>query len=50
MEAELISLSLLATILLTGCDADAKSLEWYKAHDKERTAKFEERSLMTSSS
>jgi hypothetical protein len=41
MKTGLISLGLLAT-LLTGCDAGAQSLEWYKAHDKERNAKVEE--------
>lgn len=41
MKTGLISLGLLAT-LLTGCDAVAQSLEWYKAHDKERDAKVEE--------
>jgi len=41
MKTGLISLGLLAT-LLTGCDAGAQSLEWYKAHDKERNAKIEE--------
>jgi len=41
MKTGLISLVLLAT-LLTGCDAGAQSLEWYKAHDKERNAKVEE--------
>lgn len=42
MKTGLLSLSLLAAGLLTGCNAEAKSLEWYKAHDKERTAKYEE--------
>nr|WP_318375274.1 EexN family lipoprotein [Enterobacter sp.] len=42
MKMGLVSLSLMTSVLLTGCDAGAKSLEWYKAHDKERTAKFEE--------
>ncbi|WP_448310802.1 EexN family lipoprotein [Pantoea sp. PGP6] len=42
MKTGLLSLSLLAAVLLTGCDAGAKSLEWYKAHDKERSAKVEE--------
>jgi len=42
MKTGLISLSLLAAILLTGCDEHAKSEEWYKAHDKERRAKYEE--------
>jgi hypothetical protein len=41
MKTGLISLGLLAT-LLTGCDAGVQSLEWYKAHDKERNAKVEE--------
>lgn len=41
MKMGLVSLSLMTSVLLTGCDAGAKSLEWYKAHDKERTAKFE---------
>ncbi|MEN4610523.1 EexN family lipoprotein [Pantoea agglomerans] len=41
MKTGLISLGLLAA-LLTGCDAGAQSLEWYKAHDKERNAKVEE--------
>lgn len=42
MKTGLISLSLLSTLLLTGCDAGAQSLEWYKAHDKERNTKVEE--------
>ncbi|WP_342656127.1 EexN family lipoprotein (plasmid) [Pantoea sp. RSPAM1] len=42
MKTGLISLSLLSTLLLTGCDAGAHSLEWYKAHGKERNAKVEE--------
>lgn len=41
MKTGLISLGLLAT-LLTGCDAGAKSMDWYKAHDAERKAKYEE--------
>lgn len=35
-------MGLLAATLLTGCDAGVQSLEWYKAHDKERNAKVEE--------
>ncbi|MEN7463312.1 EexN family lipoprotein [Pantoea dispersa] len=42
MKKGLLLLGLLTAVLLTGCDAGAKSLEWYKAHDKERTAKYEE--------
>ncbi|HIB5911796.1 TPA: EexN family lipoprotein [Klebsiella pneumoniae] len=42
MKTGLMSLSLLAAILLTGCDEGAKSEEWYKAHDTERRAKYEE--------
>ncbi|WP_394550018.1 EexN family lipoprotein [Pantoea sp. SGAir0183] len=42
MKTGLISMSLLAAILLTGCDEGAKSEEWYKAHDNERKAKYEE--------
>ncbi|MCL9649199.1 EexN family lipoprotein [Pantoea agglomerans] len=42
MKAGLLSLSWLATTLLTGCDAGAKSIDWYKAHDAERKAKYEE--------
>ena len=42
MKKGLLSLSLVATVLLTGCDARAESLEWYKTHDKERDAKVEE--------
>ncbi len=42
MKTGLISMSLLAAILLTGCDADAKSIEWYKTHEKERDAKVAE--------
>jgi len=41
LKTGLISLGLLAT-LLTGCDAGAKSIDWYKAHDAERKAKYEE--------
>lgn len=36
------SKGLLAATLLTGCDAGVQSLDWYKAHDKERDAKVEE--------
>jgi len=42
MKTGLISLSLVAAVLLTGCDAGAKSIEWYKAHDNERNAKYEQ--------
>lgn len=42
METGQVSLSLLAAVLLTGCDTGAQSLVWYKAHDKERDAKVEE--------
>ena len=42
MKPRLLSVSLLGALLLAGCDVGAKSLEWYKAHDKERTAKYEE--------
>ena len=42
MKAGLFSLGLLAATLLTGCDAGAQSLEWYKAHEKERNEKVEE--------
>ncbi|MCG8707638.1 EexN family lipoprotein [Brenneria sp. 4F2] len=42
MKTGLLSLSLLVATLLTGCDAGAQSLDWYKAHDKERNAKVEE--------
>lgn len=42
MKTGLLSAGLLASLLLTGCDAGAKSIEWYKAHDKERAAKYEE--------
>ncbi|EEJ3293212.1 EexN family lipoprotein [Salmonella enterica subsp. diarizonae] len=42
MKAGLFSMGLLAATLLTGCDAGVQSLEWYKAHDKERNAKVEE--------
>ena len=42
MKTGLLSLSLLATMLLAGYDASAKSIDWYKEHDKERAAKFEE--------
>jgi hypothetical protein len=42
MKTGLLSLGLLATTLLAGCDAGAKSLNWYKAHDAERKAKYEE--------
>lgn len=42
MKTGLLSLVLLATTMLTGCDAGAKSLNWYKAHDAERKAKYEE--------
>lgn len=42
MKTGFVSLSLLAAVLLTGCDAGAQSIEWYLAHDKERDAKVEE--------
>lgn len=42
MKTGLISLGLLTSILLTGCDEGAKSEEWYKAHNKERKSKYEE--------
>ncbi|MGC0810396.1 EexN family lipoprotein [Pantoea agglomerans] len=42
MKTGLLSLVLLATTLLTGCDAGAKSIDWYKAHDAERKAKYKE--------
>ncbi|WP_255610412.1 EexN family lipoprotein [Pantoea sp. DY-17] len=42
MKTGLLSMSLLATMLLAGCDASAKSIDWYKEHDNERAAKFEE--------
>ncbi|KKW49826.1 hypothetical protein XB02_15715 [Pantoea ananatis] len=42
MKTGLISMSLMAAILLTGCDEGAKSEEWYKAHENERKAKYEE--------
>jgi hypothetical protein len=42
MKTGLVTLSLLSAVLLTGCDAGAQSLEWYKAHDSERNAKVEE--------
>jgi len=42
MKTGLLSLVLLATTLLTGCDASAKSIDWYKAHDVERKVKYEE--------
>lgn len=42
MKTGLLSLSLVAAVLLTGCDAGAKSIEWYKAHDNERNAKYEQ--------
>lgn len=42
MKAGFIVPGLLAAFLITGCDAGAQSIEWYKAHDKEREAKFEE--------
>lgn len=42
MKKGLLSLGLLASILIIGFDANAQSLEWYKAHDKERDAKVEE--------
>ena len=41
-KAELLSLVLLATTLLTGWDAGAKGIDWYKAHDAERKAKYKE--------
>ncbi|MGJ8713295.1 EexN family lipoprotein, partial [Pantoea agglomerans] len=37
-----LSLGLLATTLLTGCDAGAKSMDWYKEHDVECKAQYEE--------
>ncbi|MCW0345809.1 hypothetical protein NB703_003902 [Pantoea ananatis] len=39
MKKGLISLSLMAAVLITGCDARAESLEWYKTHVKDRDAK-----------
>lgn len=42
MKKGLLSLGLAATVLLTGCDEGAQSQEWYKAHDKERIAKYDE--------
>jgi len=33
MKMGLLSMSLMAAVLLTGCDARAESLEWYKTHD-----------------
>jgi len=42
MKNGLLSLSLMAAVLITGCEARAESLEWYKTHDKERDAKVEE--------
>lgn len=42
MKTLLFPLALLSASLLTGCNADAQSLEWYKAHDKERNEKVEE--------
>ena len=42
MKTGLLSLVLLATTLLTGCDAGEKSIDWYKAHDAERKAKYKE--------
>ncbi|MGY5957232.1 EexN family lipoprotein [Kosakonia sp. BK9b] len=42
MRTELLSIGLLAAALLSGCDANAQSIEWYKTHDKERNAKVEE--------
>lgn len=42
MKKGLLLLSLMAAVLITGCDARAESLEWYKTHDKERDAKVEE--------
>ncbi|MEN4576816.1 EexN family lipoprotein [Pantoea agglomerans] len=40
--SHLIASLLLATTLLTGWDAGAKGIDWYKAHDAERKAKYEE--------
>lgn len=42
MKTGLLSLVLLATTLLTCCDAGEKSIDWYKAHDAERKAKYKE--------
>lgn len=42
MKAELLVSGLLAAALLTGYNADAKSLDWSKTHDKERSVKYEE--------
>ncbi len=42
MKKVILSLGLAATVLLTGCDEGVKSQEWYKAHDKERIAKYYE--------
>ncbi|MCE0491907.1 EexN family lipoprotein [Pantoea sp. Mb-10] len=41
MKTGLLSLTLLSALVLAGCDDEAKSIEWYQAHDKERNAKFE---------
>ncbi|GME34305.1 MULTISPECIES: EexN family lipoprotein [unclassified Pantoea] len=42
MKKGLLSLVLLVTTLLTGFDAGAKGIDWYKAHDAVRKAKYEE--------
>ena len=42
MKKGLLSFGMLASMLVTACNADAQSQEWYKAHDKERNAKVEE--------
>ncbi len=42
MKTGLLLLGLLATALLTSCDAGLQSLEWYQTHDKELHAKVEE--------
>jgi len=42
MRTGILSLGVLVATLLAGFDANAQSLEWYKANDKERNAKVEE--------
>lgn len=42
MKKSNVLLGLLAAMMLFGCDGDAKSIDWYKAHDKEREAKLAE--------
>lgn len=41
MKTGLLSLGLIASSLLIGCDAEAQSMEWYKTHDQERDTKVE---------